>query len=358
MKMACQSRVVFIGHDNPLGLSPLIPYLENLSQDVPATQLEFKIVPDDLTLPELETLVGQYVEAGFTHIGLPVNTFLIDDFLRGDGLVNRSVAERWPNTLFMVQYYGLGEIPYENVYGFGDVNTLVEPSLVEYNLTNFAQNAGMVYVIYQGMGDEVTEWEAEFARQTLENLGFHAQFYEVGLNEDLLKEAVDDISMSLPPAPAQSAVIHIVNWFNAEEYTQAALNAGLFDFPEEQVIHSSFLDEYYPVNTTLPVRLHIGRIPLEGIPSQAAADIGIPINPAEYYSFPYLLSFLDAYLWAATCGDTYGINDKQLRFDKNNVRISYYLADLSIPPNSLSIDVGPLLFNPRWFNPDAEVVPE
>lgn len=132
----------------------------------------------------------------------------------------------------------------------------------------------------------------------------------------------------------------------------------MFDFPQNQVVHSSFLNEYYPVGISLPVRFEIGKIPVEGIPSEQAAAIGMPLNPQEYYALPYFLSYLDAYLWAATCGNTSGINDKQLRFDSNNVRIAYYLSNLSIPPNTFTVESGPFSLNPRWFNENARVVPE
>jgi hypothetical protein len=83
-----------------------------------------------------------------------------------------------------------------------------------------------------------------------------------------------------------------------------------------------------------------------------AASLGIPLEPGLYYSFPYLLTYLDSYLWAAMCGQTDGINDKQLKFDQVGARISYYLADSFFPVNSVDRRVGP-----RWFNPYRQVVP-
>lgn len=357
-KMLCQSRIVFIGVDTSRGLPPLIPILKNLHQEVPSKELAFELVSLNVTVNELETLVSEYIDAGFNYIGLPSAPAILENFLNGKGLNGRPIDKRWPDTQFMVEYYGYIDVGYPNVYSFVDVNTLDEESLIQYNLTEFAQNAGSIYVIYQGKGDKVSQDLAEIAELALADLGLGAEFFEVGLSEEAISEVVNEISMNLPPPPAQSAIIHIVNWFDAEEYTHAALNTGLFDFPEDQVVHSSFLNEYYPVDTPLPVRLEIGKIPVRGVPSDEAAAIGLPLDPQEYYSLPYFLSYMDAYMWAATCGTTSGINDKQLRFDRDNVRIAYYLAHLHIPANTLVVETGPFSLNPRWFNEDARVVPE
>lgn len=88
-----------------------------------------------------------------------------------------------------------------------------------------------------------------------------------------------------------------------------------------------------------------------------AASLGIHLEPGLYYSFPYLLTYLDSYLWAAMCGQTDGINDKQLKFDQVGTRISYYLTDSFFPANSVDRRVGPGYLNPRWFNPYRQVVP-
>ena len=362
--MTCRSRIVFIGTDDPLDLSPMIPYIQRLARQIPSERLIFRIVPETTTVDDLEAAVREYVQQGYTHIGIPTEADLIEGFLTGEGgsLRGVSVDRRWPQTTFMVQDYGLPNTNYDNVYIFTDINSLAHDSLIKYNLTRFTTNPGRAYVVYQGAGDSVSSNLVNVARRALGELGIQADFYEVGgpngtFDDTALRDAVNDISLSLPPRPAKSSIIHIVNWFDAEAYTQAAIRAGLFSTFDGGVVHSTFENEYYPIRTPLPVDLQIGRIPVLGIPSMNAASLGIPLDPGPYYSFPYLLTYLDSYLWAATCGRTAGINDKQLKFDRTGTRISYNLADYYIPANTLQIRVGPLYFNPRWFSESRSVVP-
>lgn len=354
--MSCRSRIVYIGIDSPLDLPPMIPYLLRLAQIYPSDAINFELVSPDATLEELIDLISRFVEQGYNYVGLPSDARLIDEFFTS------GLAQRWPDVQFMVQYYGVPQNSPQNVHFFTDVNTLSDPSLIQHNLTQFTQGAGEVHVIYQGAGEPVSTRLAEEARQALDALGFQAIFYEIGapmnqIDDVALKDAVNSISLSLPPRPSRSTVIHIINWNNAEAYTQAALRAGLFNLPSDLVTHASFQNEYYPVDTTLPVPLELGTIPLRGLPSEEAAQVGIPLEPSRYYSFPNLLSYLDSYMWASQCGQTDGINDKQLKFDKYRTRIAYFLANLSIPPNRLVVTAGPFKFNPRWFNEDARVVP-
>lgn len=209
--MSCQSRIVFIGVDTTYGLPPMVQYIENLHQEVPSDELAFELVTLDITVDELEALVSEYVQAGFNYIGLPSAPEMLEDFLSGASLNGVSIDQRWPNIQFMVEYYGYIDIGYPNVHVFTDVNTLDEESLVQYNLTEFAQNAGHIYVIYQGEGDKVSQDLAEIAELALRELGLGAEFFEVGLSEEALVEVVNEINMNLPPQPAQSAIIHIVN---------------------------------------------------------------------------------------------------------------------------------------------------
>lgn len=356
MKMSCGSRIVYIGIDSPLDLPPMIPYLLRLAQIYPSDAIKFELISTDATLKELTDVITKYVQDGYNYIGLPSDARLIDEFFAS------GLARRWPKVEFMIQYYGQPMDSPTNVHFFTDVNTLSDPSLIQHNLTQFTEGAGEVYVIYQGAGEPVSTRLAEEARQALETLGVQAIFYEIGapmnqIDDILLKEAVDDISLSLPPRPSRSTVIHIINWNNAEVYTQAALRAGLFTIHPEILTHASFQNEYYPVDTTLPVPLQLGTIPLRGLPSEDAARIGMPLDPPQYYSFPYFLSYLDSYMWASHCGETDGINDKQLKFDRYRTRICYFLANLSIPANRLVVTAGPAKFNPRWFNENLRVVP-
>lgn len=358
-----QSRIVYIGTDDPLDLSPMIPYIERLAQQVPSDVLTFKVVPETITVDELESLVNDYIAEGYNYIGLPTKTELISQFLTG----GVPVAQRWPDTLFMIQDYGIAHTDFDNVYTFADTNSLVDDSLIKYNLTRSTRNAGRVYIISQGNGEPVSTDLTEQALNALAEMGIQAEVYEVGMpytdgpegqfDETAMKNAANDISMSIPPRPANSTIIHIVHWFDAENYTRAAIEAGLFSDFDGRLSHYTFQNEYYPTNTPLPVDLQIGRIPVMGIPSMDAESIGIPLDPSSYYSFPYLLSYLDSYLWAATGGRTDGINDKQLKFDRTGTRISYFLADYYIPKGTLKIRSGPLYFNPRWFNEDRQVVP-
>lgn len=367
---SCQSRIVYIGTNSPLDLQPMIPYIYRLSLEVPAGDLKFEVVPEATpdtliqTVNRTEALISQYVAQGYNFIGLPTEENVIEILLTGNGgdLKGIPINQRWPNTMFMVQDYTPLGLSYPNVYTFTDINTLMNDSLVKYNLTHMVKSAGEVYVIYEGEGSEVGQELMEIAKKALADLGIKAKFYQVNapnnvFNPTELKSVIDDIQDSLPPRPSQSAIIHIVDWFDAENYVQAGLKAGLFSDFNGRVVHSTFANEFYPTNTSLPVRLEIGRVPVLGLPSLNAASIGIPLNPGEYYSFPYLITYLDSYLWAATCGMTNGINDKQLRFDSTNMRISYFLSDQFIPPNTIHVYSGPFYFNPRWFDDKAPVVP-
>lgn len=322
----------------------------------PPQALEFDLISPEASLHELVDLISHYVDRGYTYIGLPSNARLMTEFFQSD------LSQRWPEVNFMVQYYGVPGESLSNVHFFTDVNTLADESLVQHNLTQFTRGAGQVYVIYQGAGEPVSTRLAQEARQALDDLGVQAIFYEIGapgnqIDQQALKAAVDDISLSLPPRPSHSTVIHVINWNNAEVYTQAALKTGLFDLHRDWLTHASFQNEYYPVETTLPVKLELGTIPIRGVPSEEATEIGMPLDLPQYFSFPYLMSYLDSYMWASHCQETEGINDKQLRFDRDQTRITYFLANLTVQPNRLIITVGPLKLNPRWFNQDARVVP-
>src|SRR5262249_24300100 len=102
-----------------------------------------------------------------------------------------------------------------------------------------------------------------------------------------------------------------------------------------------------------------------GLPSLLGESIGLPIDPLKYFTLPYYTTCLDSYLWAATCANIVGtvslpnngMEDNQLRFDYANMRLSYYLSDQYIPPNTVDVHTGPLYMNPRWFNDKAPVVP-
>jgi len=354
--MSCSSRIVYLGYAGFQNLEPAIPLLENLSEFVPSAELSFELIPRDTSVEELNAVVQGYVDAGYNYIGLPDDPPLLRQFLN-------SGLSTWPNTQFLIMYYEFIDRLYQNVHIFYDMNTLQEDSFIQHNLTYMIESAGMIYVIYEGADDPITLWQKDLAEKALADLGVTARFYEVGssgqekFSPENMERAVRDISMSLPPEPSNSAIIHIINWFDAEEYTQLALEKGLFDFPESRVSHSSFLSNYYPIQTSLPVTLYIGKIPVGGIPSAQSTAIGMPLAPSEYYKYTFILPYLDSYMWAATCGETFGINDKQLIFDDQNVRITYYLADFTIPPGELGPVIGPLLFNPRWFDQDAPVVP-
>lgn len=369
--MQCLSRIGFIGVDSPLDLQPMIPYIQRLSKQVPSEALCFSLIPDispstvDRATRQLEDLITEYVRRGYHYIGLPSEPSLLRASILGEagGLNNVPIDKRWPDTQFMVQDPGISAINYpDNVYRFGDINTLLDPSLVRYNLTRYIKDAGRAYVVFQGGGDAVSTELTNIVLAALRDLGVTTTAYEVGNPEGTfdqaeIKQAVDSFLDTIPPQPSQSVIIHIVNWLDAEAYTQAALAAGLFSDFGGRVVHYSFANEYNPVETPLPVPLEFGRIPLVGVPSLEAESIGVALLPAEYYSFPYQLSYLDSYLWAATCGETFGINDKQLKFDPQRTRIAYYLADTSIQAGSLTYRINSIYFNPRWWSPNRPVVP-
>ena len=367
--MQCRSRIAYIGVDSPLDLKPMIPYIERLAKQVPSEALCFTLIPDvspetvDRAVRQLEQLITEYVQEGYNYIGLPSEPSLLRASVLGTGLNDVPISRRWPNITFMVQDPGISAINVpSNVYRFGDLDNLLDPSLVRYNLTRYIKDAGQAYIVFQGAGDAVSTELTSIVLAALREMNVTTTAYEVGapngtFDESEIKQAVDSFLDTIPPKPHQSVIIHIVNWFDGEAYTQAALKAGLFSNFGGRVVHYSFANEYYPIDTPLPVQLELGRIPLEGIPSMEASSIGVPLEPADYYSFPYLLTYLDSYLWAATCGRTDGINDKQLKFDPEGTRISYYLADAFFPADSLSLRVGPSYFNPRWLNPYRPVVP-
>jgi hypothetical protein len=364
---ACQSKIAYIGTDSPLDLQPMIPYIRDLSLQVPSAELRFEIIPVSKpdTIVEIsnrvESLISKYVSQGFEYIGLPTDVNLLNIILTGEG-GNIPINQRWPNTFFMVQDYLPTGLYYSNVHTFTDINTLMNESLIKYNLTSTVKNSGQVYVIYQNEGSDIGIELMEIARKALNELRIQAKFYEVNapnniFNVNEIRNIVNDIWDTVPPEPAQSAIIHIIDWFDSENYILAGLRANLFTSFEDRLVHSSFANEFYPTNTTIPVRLNIGRIPVIGLPSLNASSIGLPLLPSEYYSFPYLISYLDSYLWAATCKRTNGINDKELRFDSTNMRISYFLADQFILENTIHVYSGPFYFNPRWFDELAPVVP-
>lgn len=370
-KHSCESKILFIGIDNPFYLPPMIPYIERLSQIIPSDALDFELIPVispefvDLEVDKLEKLVTQYYQRGYRYIGLPDQSTLIRPFLLGTGgsLNNIPIDRRWPDVNFMVQGPTIGAVDLMyNVYRFYDINTLENRNLLRFNIDQFVKNTGRAYVIFQGAGDAYSSVLTNIITEVALGMGLTTDIFEVGTPDndfdmEALEEVVDFIKETAPPPPAQSVIIIAVNGLLSEKFTQAGIESGLFSDFNGRVVHYNYGFDYEPEDTLLPVPLYYGRIPVEGIPSLEAASIGIPINPEEYYEFPYLLTYLDAYLWAATCGRTDGINDKQLKFDKSGTRIAYYLADYHIPPNSLIMQLGPYYFNPRWFDSEASVVP-
>jgi hypothetical protein len=379
----CRSKIVFIGLDDPFYLPPIIPYIEKLHEKMVAENdgsrgaLDFVLFP--VTTPEtvnqhvheLEELVKNYYRRGYRYIGLPSQSTLLRPFLLGTGgdLNNIPVDRRWPDVYFMIQDPIIAAADYpDNVYRFFDVNTLLDERLAQQTIDNFVNPPGRVYVIYEGAGDAYSTELANMMIASLLDMGMKTNAFVVGkrgstindnnyFDNETLDDAVDFIKETIPPPPARSVIIHIINPIFSEEYTQTGLAVGLFSDFNESAIHYSYAYGYWPEKTTIPVPLEFGKVPVIGIPSLEAASLGIPLKPSEYYSFPFLLTYLDAYLWAATCQKTDGINDKQLRFDETQTRISYYLANFQIPPNSIRIRMGPLYFNPRWFNPEAPVIP-
>jgi len=367
----CHSKIVFIGLDEMFSLPPMIPYIQRLHEEVPSSALDFELFP--ITTPQtldqnvnaLEKLVTKYYRQGYRYIGLPTQATLLRPFILGTGgnLDNIPIDRRWPDVYFMVQDLTITAAEYpNNVYRFFDINTLLDRRLLMKNIENFVHGTGRAYVIYQGGGDASSTETTNAMLATLLDMGMTTNAFEIGLpdnqfDDSMLDEAVEFIQRTVPPPPAQSVIIHIVNPLLSEAYTQAGLDAGLFSSFGNRAVHYSYAFGYWPAETTIPVELLMGLIPVEGIPSMEAASIGIPLMPEEYYSFPYLLTFLDAYLWAATCQKTDGINDKQLKFDSTQTRISYYIANFKVDPNSIQIRMGPLYFNPRWFHPENPVVP-
>lgn len=344
-------KIVFFGFDDPLGLSAVQPHLESMRRYVPS-DLSFVFVPQDVTAEDLVSRVDAAIADGAAYVGLPEKSELVGAFLS----VARPGA-RWPSVVFLAQFANLSTLNHPNVYVFNDIHTPMDPSLIRHNLTRLVKGTGTVYVMWQG--DALTRQMVDVAIQALADYDVTVRLHEIGgehtIDESRLAQAVDDVSLSLPPSPAQSVVFHLVNRLQADEYTTKAAGAGLFSLSHDRLVHSSFMNEYRPVNVPLPVRLSLDYQPLIGFPSSQAAAAGVPLDPQQYYAVPYAKSYFDAYVWAATQGYTDGVNDKQLRFDDRNTRICFFVADESIPANALSIAVRGIRFNPRWWDPDAPV---
>lgn len=343
--------VAFIGYDEPFGLSASAPHLRRLAEIIPG-KLMFKYIPLEASGKDLYRMVEECVNQGASAISLPIKSEIVNSFLRLGG------AKQWPDIEFMSATGALIENKYSNLHVFTDIATPKDLSLVRYNLMHMLKDAGMVFIVWQG--DKLTETMTESLTNTLKEFPVTVRTYKVGdgisIDAASVDTAVDEISLQLPPPPSSSVVFHLINRLYSDDYTTKATAAGMFDFASSQVKHSSVMDEYLPVKVPIPARLYLNMQPLSGVPSSQAAAIGVPLDISEYYATPYYTGDFDAYLWAVTKGYTNGINDKQLRFDNHNVRVSYFIASISIAPGSFDYQVNEMRFNPRWWNPRADVV--
>ena len=340
------SDILFIGIKPGGSLEHMEKYINRLAGEITPTYI-YLDKDQDLTtkVMELESIVKEAVRRGYKYIGLPSDATVLRGFLSGmtEGL-NGSVGYRWPGVEFMVQS-AQGQSRYPNVHGFKDTSTAEDSDSI---LTQMARPGGHIHIIHQDTGTAASLTNSLVRK--LKSRGIPTTLHGVSNNgkidTDLIKQAVGLIE-GTSPTDARSVIAHVINSADSEEYTKAALEGGLFDELSVPVIHYTYGNEYRP-SRSVPVDMHYGRIPLIGVPSEWSRSIGIPINPREYYSFPYALSYLDSYLWAATKGRTSGINDKQLVFDENNTRLAYYIADVVIPRGTTKVVTGPKSINPAW----------
>jgi hypothetical protein len=87
----------------------------------------------------------------------------------------------------MVQDPGISAVDFpKNIYRFGDINTLLDPSLVQYNLRRYIKDAGRAYVVFQGAGDAVS-----IVLAALRDMGITTTAYETDI-----KYAVDSSTSS------------------------------------------------------------------------------------------------------------------------------------------------------------------
>mgnify|MGYP000918928649 FL=1 len=244
--MDCDSKIVFIGYDDPNDLSPMIPYIKRLSNNVRSKELSFRIVPRGIKSYELESIVKEYVNKGYKYIGLPTDPDLIEAFANGpDG---RGINIRWPKIMFMTQGYRIPDKVYPGLYTFVHNGTVEDPSLAEHNLTSHLVSPGQVYIIYQGQGDAISTGLAKQAESILRSAGIQPVAYEVGTSPDLMAQAKQNITLSLPPSPGKSVIVHIANWGVSDAYAEAAQQAGLWDVFGNRVSHVTFGNEFYPSN--------------------------------------------------------------------------------------------------------------
>lgn len=99
---------------------------------------------DEVTI-QLEDVIREYVRLGYDYIGLPSEPSLLRASILGSatGLNNVPINQRWPNVTFMVQDPGISAVDFPK-----NINTLLDPSLVQYNLRRYIKDAGRAYVVF------------------------------------------------------------------------------------------------------------------------------------------------------------------------------------------------------------------
>jgi hypothetical protein len=347
-----------------------------VKETYPSKTLKYEYIPRatdetlNVAVNKLEETVAKWYCKGYRYINLPNQTLLTQNWALGTagdlGGVGASI--RWPEATFVVENSGfplLGSAGTDNIFRLTDVPTTNDPSLLVFNINSRIQGAGQVFFVFESNDPTAVDIKDNYKAAltaAIPGLVFNelpVTFDGTNFDQAALNAAAAFIDATAPAGDV-SVIAHDPNGLHITEYRNQALAAGLFsDFGGRA---TAFGANFAPSvdSGTVPVDIPTGLNPVTAVPSDYLASLGLPLEMQAFQTVilvSYLVDYLEAYVWMATCGKTEGILDKNLKFDSNRSRIAYWLAEQVVPADTLTAITTGFVQNGRWVNQNSPATP-
>ena len=354
---------------------------------------------------EVHTLVTGFIAQGFTYISVPPQSLQLAPFLRGtysysapaenfvdlwDGdfsnpdlyvTVTLPIEDsnnlplppsdvRYPGVTLMVTNAGTGAVEeVGNIVRFFDVDTFNSDEIV---VINFEQNglvgnpcAHIVFGTTPGtIGSLFTPYYVSVAESlgvayTAEDILGGPEYVESDLTAyvQTLLDTLADLEAQNCENPLVVAALATGGSALESNSLTASLNAALATAgaTDEQLSHIKIFPVNYGPDSVAAVIEGLKALsPDPGLPTQFTGAVGLPQNYCDFIQVTsgFQIAYLEAYVWAATCGQSTGVLGSPLKF-RGNSTVSYWLAESYVPANELiPKSTGFFTLNGRWSGQD------
>lgn len=162
-----------------------------------------------------------------------------------------------------------------------------------------------------------------------------------------IEKIIDIIKLKLADPDIDYILIALsINSAHSDNFIIENLDLFYFNNPKLQYYATNFC----PYQQTLPIDLHYGIIPIQGIPSDIQTDLGLPLNYKEYTNIIFNPGYIRSYAYAAGCKN-FITNVTGLEFklhNNSNTFVSQFLHSSLRLANSTIIKTTDIIPNEQW----------